>query len=440
MTVGLKGGDWRSGKGLKMKKNNVIRFAQFREKEKKARKTASLNAGKKGRVYSRGGRLWIDFHYLGQRVRESSGLENTPHNRNLLRNKLDLIAAEIENGVFEFAKRFPHSRQKDKFTELEGRLFTKDPQGVSFGEYVQKWRMAMEPGMSESQIRDYSSILNHHLLPYFGQRLFSEINSVLLKKFIAALKGKKLTSGKNLSAKRIHNVMIPFRVIVKDAIVEYGWKDFPDPFAGVKLPKPPKTRVFPFSYREWKKLREFIPAWYRPYFEFSVQTGLRPSEQVALKWKAIGREHIHVELSRVRNKEKKTLKTEDSRRSIAIRPVMAKILEDQKKLSAHFDSPYVFVNTQGRPILQDKLRELWTRVMKKSGLKYRRMYETRHTFASWALAAGESPEWVAKTLGHVDTSMVYRTYGRFIPNLTRRDGSAFEKQFCEETNKGGDAK
>jgi integrase len=41
------------------------------------------------------------------------------------------------------------------------------------------------------------------------------------------------------------------------------------------------------------------------------------------------------------------------------------------------------------------------KAMRKSQLPYRRMYETRHTFASWALAAGESPEWVARTLGHV---------------------------------------
>ena len=66
---------------------------------------------------------------------------------------------------------------------------------------------------------------------------------------------------------------------------------------------------------------------------------------------------------------------------------------------------------------------------------YRRMYETRHTFASWALAAGETPEWVARTLGHVDTSMVYQTYGRFIPNLTRKDGSAFEQQLDNNTKK-----
>jgi hypothetical protein len=34
---------------------------------------------------------------------------------------------------------------------------------------------------------------------------------------------------------------------------------------------------------------------------------------------------------------------------------------------------------------------------------------------------------VAKQLGHVNTAMVIRHYYRFIPNLTRQDGSAFEK-------------
>lgn len=63
------------------------------------------------------------------------------------------------------------------------------------------------------------------------------------------------------------------------------------------------------------------------------------------------------------------------------------------------------------------------------------MYETRHTFASWALALGEVPEWVARTLGHVDTSMVYKTYGRYIPSLTKMNGSAIEKQFAESLQK-----
>jgi len=54
------------------------------------------------------------------------------------------------------------------------------------------------------------------------------------------------------------------------------------------------------------------------------------------------------------------------------------------------------------------------------------MYECRHTFASWALGAGELPEWAARNLGHVDTSMIYKTYGRYTRNLLRQDGTAFE--------------
>jgi len=83
-------------------------------------------------VYSRGGKLWIDFRYLGQRVREPSGLKDSAANRRLVRRQVDLIIAEIENGAFEFAKRYPHSLNKEKFAELEGQRVTKDPGEVLF--------------------------------------------------------------------------------------------------------------------------------------------------------------------------------------------------------------------------------------------------------------------------------------------------------------------
>jgi len=71
---------------------------------------------------------------------------------------------------------------------------------------------------------------------------------------------------------------------------------------------------------EWAILMKWIPAWYRPYFQFAVQIGLRPSEQVALKWGAIDDKFIYIELSRVRNQEKRDLKTSKSNRRIEIRP------------------------------------------------------------------------------------------------------------------------
>jgi len=419
-----------------MNQTNIIEISDYRSKKKNIRKRNRLNAGKKGRVYSRSGKLWVDFRYLGERIRERSGMEDTPANRRILRNQLDLIVAEIENGVFEFAKRFPHSKKNDYFIMLEGRTVRKDPAEVLFGDYVAKWWEEMKPGMSESKIRDYTSILKTHHMPYFSEMRFSEICSrVRMKKYVAHLMGKKTPFGEPLSAKRIRTVMIPLRVIVRDAMEEYEWNDLTDPFSRLKLPKVRKTRIHPFAFDEWAILTEHLPAGVRPYFDFAVQTGLRPSEQVALKWSAVDDRFIHIELSRVRNREKTDLKTPESNRRLEIRSSMRQILEAQRKEGALFKSEYVFFNTKGLPCVQETLRGHWMKAMEKSGLLYRRMYVTRHTFASWALSKGETPEWVARTLGHVDSTMVFSTYSRYIPNMTRRDGSALEEMFSGDINK-----
>ncbi len=373
-----------------MEPSRIIDISQYREIARKKPKRRK-KPRKKGSVKIRGNKLWVDFHYRGERVREPSGLDNTPYNQKMLRRKLDLIMAEIDNGIFEFAARFPKSRRRAHFTELEGRDVIIDPREISFAQYVEKWWQEMSQGLSANQIRDYSCTLNCHLMKEFGQLPFSEFRPIRMKKYIAKLKAHRRSNGKPLSAKRIQNIFIPLRVIVRDAIAEYGWTDFPDPFFNLKMPKIKKTRVQPFRFQEWQEFRKLLPEWYLNFFDFAVQTGLRPSEQVALKWSAIDEEFIYIELSRVRNKEKEELKNEYSRRQIQLRPAMLEVLERQWEQTKHLESPYVFLTPIGTPIIQDRLREHWKRAMDASGLNYRRMYETRHTFASWALGRGNCP-------------------------------------------------
>lgn len=52
---------------------------------------------------------------------------------------------------------------------------------------------------------------------------------------------------------------------------------------------------------------------------------------------------------------------------------------------------------------------------------------TCHTFATHALASGEDPGWVAKMLGHATLQVLVTRYYRYVPNLTRRDGSLLAK-------------
>jgi integrase len=72
-------------------------------------------------------------------------------------------------------------------------------------------------------------------------------------------------------------------------------------------------------------------------------------------------------------------------------------------------------------------KRVWYPLLRYLAFKPRRPYQSRHTAATLWLAAGENPLWIARQLGHSSTEMLFKVYGRFVPNLTRQDGSAFER-------------
>jgi len=60
----------------------------------------------------------------------------------------------------------------------------------------------------------------------------------------------------------------------------------------------------------------------------------------------------------------------------------------------------------------------------------------RHTFATLHIAVGENISWVSKMLGHSSVEITLKKYNRFVPNLTRKDGSLFAKKMGFENRKG----
>jgi integrase len=44
-------------------------------------------------------------------------------------------------------------------------------------------------------------------------------------------------------------------------------------------------------------------------------------------------------------------------------------------------------------------KTMWGHAVKKAGVRYRRPYQTRHTYASMMLSASEHPMWVAQQIG-----------------------------------------
>ena len=88
----------------------------------------------------------------------------------------------------------------------------------------------------------------------------------------------------------------------------------------------------------------------------------------------------------------------------------------------------MFCTRIGTPLSHNNVtKRVWYPLLRYLGLPKRTPYQTRHTAATLWLAAGESPEWIAKQMGHSTTEMLFRVYSRYVPNLTRQDGSAFAR-------------
>jgi len=61
----------------------------------------------------------------------------------------------------------------------------------------------------------------------------------------------------------------------------------------------------------------------------------------------------------------------------------------------------------------------FTAHLEKAGIRHRGANQARHTFASQALSSYVPIEWVARQLGHSDTTMVRKHYGRWVSKDTK---------------------
>ena len=166
------------------------------------------------------------------------------------------------------------------------------------------------------------------------------------------------------------------------------------------LQKDSRPDIHPLSFEEKARFLEALPPRWRPYFEVAFGTGLRPSEQIGLKQEHIDWDRNVLEIREGwRAGQRTRLKTAAANREVDILPAVRIALEEQRRIAGA--SELVFPNRFGSPINLHNLRaRVWYPTLAKASLRRRDLYNTRHTFATYALASGEDPGWVAKMLGH----------------------------------------
>lgn len=366
-------------------------------------------------------KLYIDFRYLGLRCREQSKLTNTKKNFSKLKKLSKIVDAEITLGTFDYSKTFPHSKSLDKVCQKISQQKNYVP---SFKVYVKQWLKNKRPGWKQSHYKSIKSIVKSYLLEEYNNKYLDKISKTDLLEFrtyLSTLSGKKDTD--EISASRINHIMSPLIMILDEAAIQYN---FPSPTHGVKALRVPRTQVQPFTLEEVKLIIDTVREDFKYYYTVRFFTGMRTGEIDGLKWQNVDFDKRQILICEsLVNGQTVTPKTDTSYRAIDMTQTVYDSMKQQHKLTG--EGSYVFCTRKGTPQNHNNItNRVWHPLLKELNLTARRPYVTRHTATTLWLACGENVEWIAKQLGHSSTELLHKTYSRFIPNLTRQDGSAFE--------------
>jgi integrase len=192
-----------------------------------------------------------------------------------------------------------------------------------------------------------------------------------------------------------------------------------NPAPALRLKKPKAREFLPFdSWQQVETLAEEFDSRYRAVPIVLVGTGLRPEELWALERRDLDLDAAVLTVERVwSDGELKHPKTDRSRRRV---PLRARVLDALRAMPPRIDTPPVFPAPQGGHTTNKKfLEKHWTPALRAAGIEHRRIYDCRHTFASWAISDGVHLFELSPVMG-TSIEQLDKVYGHLMPSWEHR--------------------
>lgn len=379
-------------------------------------------------VRKESGKLYLDFRYRNMRCREQTELKDIPENRKRLQALLDKVQAEILLGQFDYAATFPNSRMLQKLSQTAKVIDSYNLNIPTFDSFATTWFNNQKVQWSKSYTTSVSNIVFGRLNVYFSGVQVDEITKEHLLAFRAHLCGLKKKDGTSLSPSHINRHLKIAKAILREAAEQF---EFKARCGTIKPLKVPRSDIRPFTLDEINLILANCRADFREYFLIRFFTGMRTGEIDGLQWKFVDLDKKQILIREtIVDGELGYTKTDHSQRVIEMsEPVYQAFKAMQGRTG---DYQFVFVNKAGNPLEHNAVtKRVWYPLLTHLGIPRRNPYQTRHTAATLWLEAGEAPEWIAKQMGHANTEMLFRVYSRYVPNLTRKDGSAANAMFSQ---------
>lgn len=307
---------------------------------------------------------------------------------------------------------------------------------VTFAEHVERYLRVHATSVDPSTIRTLRERLGATPESRHGRRPYrtavEAFGHVTLREF-EALSLEIAEWQATLPPRYRYAIMRSLRQVLNAAV---RWKligDNPANRAGAN-PQPSNPEV-PFfeSLASVDRLATELAPCFAPIVVIGVETGLRPSEWIALERRHIDRKArvVKVRQSIVDGRLKAYGKTVRSRRAV---PLTTRALTAIDSLPTRLDSPLLFSTTTGKHIdLGNWRRREWKPALVAAGLDARLTpYSMRHTYASFALDAGVSIFELSRMMG-TSVKVIDDTYGHLVRDSLDRVRVALEERAMRES-------
>ncbi|OCX19584.1 site-specific integrase [Pseudomonas graminis] len=362
-----------------------------------------------------GNSIRIRFTWNGERRCETLPYPQTPKGIKAAADLRAQVISLAKHGVLDadrYADLFPNSKHSQHGAKM------------LFGAYAQAWLNGRE--VVNGTRKNYRISLNKYWMPHFATIPIEYVSSLDLRRVVTE------TNWLSQEVKRaaIQRLGTMFSCAVVDGVIARN------PVDALELPARPKKAPDPFTVEQADQIiarlydtLKHSTAIYAAYFEFAFYTGMRPGEIAALRWDEVDRERRLAHVCRIvvdkvieertKTKAARTVML-NSRALNALRVAdeVAMLRRSQKKRMQR-DSRYVFPPTRISEYLQQaSLTDKFFKVaVEDLGLRGRRQYNCRHTYATMCLMAGMNPAFIANQLGH-SVQMLLSTYAKWINSST----------------------
>lgn len=367
--------------------------------------------------------IQITFQFKGRRCREIVALKPTPANLKRAEQFRAAVIHSISIGTFDYGVSFPNSKNAIKFSEGTTTTDTVE-------KYLTKWLNAKKTTLKSSTHEGYRKIVDGMLIPKFGDKRLADWKRRDVKEWLEKVDGGN---------KWLSNIQSVIRSALSDAVEdEYLEANFMANWSYSRKEAPKEdSDVDPFSREEQHEIIAKAEPLLATLYKFAFWSGLRTAELIALDWSDVdfvsGYVKVWKSMTSASKGNAETPKTKSGIRNVRLLKPAREALQAQKELTFLADGPiFVFPSTGQRWTGDEQMRKVWARVLKRAGIRYRRPYQTRHTYASMMLSAGEHPMWVAQQMGHSDWAMIRKIYGKWMPDASPDAGSKAESVFAPD--------